>query len=360
LKEFWRGLIDCGNKSVGTQAKLKAEQYIFRRTKEISADAHLMEFYFEGWEVCGNGTLLLTSPIDKELNGWLFLGSGGGKFEGSVRRMGYNYVWNMYGWDRYAILDGRKITAYISGRQEGDALSQTLIEGNCPLPHFIIGAEDNKLLKMLLYGGAEVRVGGEANCRSVHGMRGANVVLPLPAESKKRKKVILTAHYDTMYNTPGAYDNAAGCAVLMSLARELSSVQLDRDIDIVFTDAEECRLEGSKHYASRLNPDEIDYVLNIDGVGRGEELEIWCGNEAFERKIAEALLDYTPIPCQTYKNPPPPGSDHAPFYEKGIKCCMLTFNDQGILHTPEDVYEEKKLFNMRRMFDLAIKIILQF
>mgnify|MGYP000179783805 FL=1 len=65
-------------------------------------------------------------------------------------------------------------------------------------------------------------------------------------------------------------------------------------------------------------------------------------------------MDYEEIPWKTFKNPPPPGSDHTPFYERGVPCCMYTFNDQGIIHTPGDVYDERKLANMEKMLHLVL------
>ena len=42
---------------------------------------------------------------------------------------------------------------------------------------------------------------------------------------------------------------------------------------------------------------------------------------------------------------------------KGIPVCMLTFNDQGILHTPEDIIEKSKLRNMEKMVRLNLELL---
>jgi len=353
MREKWIRLIECGNKSVGTAQKLAAEELILGEMKKLSGEARLEEFQFDGWAIRGKPSLRITAPFDKQLPACVFLGSGGGSFQGEIRLLGINYVWNMYGWDRYAVLSGGRIVGYISGRQEGETLSQTLIEGNSLLPHFIVGEAENRLLQCLMEQGLRVCVNGKVDCGAVKDMRGANILLPLKALRPIRKKVLICAHYDTMYNTPGAYDNGAGTAVLMELAGQLAGSGLDRDIDILFTDAEECRLEGSRYYAQKTAADQLDYVINIDGIGRGDELEIWSGKEEFERRLAETLFAWTGVDKLICKNPPPPGSDHTPFYEKGIDCCMFTFNDQGILHTPLDVFEESKLKNMEKMLELV-------
>jgi hypothetical protein len=38
---------------------------------------------------------------------------------------------------------------------------------------------------------------------------------------------------------------------------------------------------------------------------------------------------------------------------------MLTFNDQGILHSPKDIYEESKLDNMAVMVRISLELLEQ-
>lgn len=352
--KFWKQLIDCGNKAVGSDAHQQAEELIFASLKQLSPAAEKMEFTFDGWETSGNSFLQLSSPFYKNFDCWIFLGSGSGSFEGEIHPMGYTHVWNMYPWKRFAVIDKGKIVAYISGRNDGDTLSQTLIEGNSLFPHFILGKNDIALLEGLTQGEGKIYVKGFAGCRHVSNMRGCNLILPIKSGKEKHPgKVVLTAHYDTMYNTPGAYDNAAGAAVLMQLAKIFSEKQPSCNLELVFTDAEEHGLAGSRYYANQISPETIEYVINIDGVGRGDELEIWSGNESFEQSVFKILNSLNYPKKQCYRNPPPPGSDHDPFYRRGIPSCMLTFNDQGILHTPFDIYEESKLSNMHVMCQLV-------
>ena len=41
----------------------------------------------------------------------------------------------------------------------------------------------------------------------------------------------------------------------------------------------------------------------------------------------------------------------------GLPVAMLTFNDLGILHTKDDVYERSKLGNMRLMVEMVLDIL---
>jgi hypothetical protein len=357
MKKLWKELIDCGNKAAGTAEKLKAEALLFDALCEISCDAYRMEFPFDGWGTSGKNTLAMEAPQKKDLKCEVFLGSGSGAFAGVLRPIGQNIVWKMYAWDRYGVFENDRLVAYVSGRPAGGVLSQTLVEGNSAKPHFILGSEDNGLLKTLLNNGEQVRISGCADTYTQNDMRGCNLVLPLKSTEEKNKKIVVCAHYDTMYNTKGAYDNGAGIVVAVETARLLQYNGIGCNVDVVLMDAEECRLEGSRHYALQADPDEIAFVINIDGIGRGDVMEVWCGPEAFERRIIELLQDNAEFPNKVYKNPPPPGSDHTPFYERGVDVCMFTVNDQDIIHTPDDDYNEDMLRNMEKMPMFIEKVI---
>lgn len=365
--ERWKKILDFGPRPVGSVAHDKVTEFIYTEMRKIADRVEKEEFVFEGWENQGDTFLVMESPEKRKLDSWLFLGSGRGsvggndsinsvKTGGELRWIGINYVWNMYGWDLYGVYSStQEIQGYISGRTEGPALSQTLIEGNQELPHFIIGEEDNKSLKSLLRT-QKVFVRGQAGCRS-RNMKGTNVVVRLGKTDTEKKKILLCAHYDSMYNTVGAYDNWAGTAVLMELVKRYSSVQMNRELEFVFTDGEECRLAGAIYHAAQIQAEDYACVINIDGIGRGDEMEVWGGNEKFNQKVLGLLNKYENAPPYCLKWPPPPGSDHKPFYDRGIPVCMLTVNDQGIIHTPSDVYDVKIGKNMRMILGIVEYLI---
>ena len=113
----------------------------------------------------------------------------------------------------------------------------------------------------------------------------ANVIGMLPGSDPllREQAVILTAHHDHLgmadptgaegedliYN--GALDNAAGMALIMSIAKAYSELGLAprRSIVVNFVGAEEQGLLGSLHYA--LNPtfpvEQIAANINVDGPG---------------------------------------------------------------------------------------------
>ncbi|MDO4276860.1 MAG: M28 family peptidase [Eubacteriales bacterium] len=348
----WKKILDFGPRPVGSPAHDKTMEFIYQEMKGLGTDVHKEEFWFPGWENRGTSYLTLKSPEKRQLESWLFLGSGNGDAEGELRWIGTNYIWNMYGWDLYAIFsEEQEIVGYVSGRIGGDALSQTLIEGNGELPHFIVGEPENERLKELLQE-HKVSVQGHAEC-GCREIKGTNIIVHMGVAESNRKKIMICAHYDSMYNTVGAYDNWAGTTVLMEFVKRYSGSGQEGELEIVFTDGEECRLAGSVYHAGKIDPGEYACVLNIDGIGRGNVMEIWGGAEWFNRKVLKLLSGNENTLDFHLKWPPPPGSDHKPFYDMGIPVCMLTVNDQGIIHTPKDIYDDSIEKNMNKILALV-------
>ncbi len=90
----------------------------------------------------------------------------------------------------------------------------------------------------------------------------------LVAEIKGRnplEKVVIGAHMDTKYKTPGALDNAAGIAVLMEAARMISSGEYSVDI-VPFNGEEYFAASGEIAYLEYLKRrgDSVRLMVNVD------------------------------------------------------------------------------------------------
>jgi len=118
-----------------------------------------------------------------------------------------------------------------------------------------------------------------------------NIVATIPGTIHPEKKIVLTAHYDSVI-PPGAEDNGSGVAVLLEIARILKEerIPLEYTVEIVFFDYEEKDLNGSQAYVRHalINKDEIIGVINFDMVG-------WDGGdgklELITAKISASFLE---------------------------------------------------------------------
>ncbi|MEY8338849.1 M28 family peptidase [Lachnospiraceae bacterium 62-35] len=351
MEENWKKIIDFGPRLMGSSASKACSSYLEEEMKRAAEEAVTEKFPVTAWE---NDGWKLEIEGEEAIPSCLFLESGASEgFEGTLEWLGKNRLWNMYSWDRYGIIDSHGNTvAYVTVRGNGEAIPQMLFTGGS-LPHFLVGREDKERIKRAEE--RKARITGFAHTKRQEST-GRNVIGTIGTD-KPGKKVVICAHYDTVYDTAGAYDNASGAAVVLELGRRLKAMGTSCPVELLLTDGEEFDLTGARHRARICSPEDTAMVLCIDGVGRDRVLEVWSGPEPFERRVRGILKgvreDFSPV----YHCPPPPGSDQEAFYAKGIPACMLTFNDQGILHSPKDIYEENKLHNMKVMVRIGTELL---
>ena len=153
-------------------------------------------------------------------------------------------------------------------------------------PHSTGSAEElrvrNRLAARLAGLGVEVRVTPEAISR-VGAKRIAdwsrrpaptqvfNVVGVYPGRDRAAPAVLLMAHHDTVWASPGAADDTAGVAASLEILRALRAAPPpERDLVVLFTDGEELGLEGARGFF-RDDPlhRRIGAVVNLEARGGG-------------------------------------------------------------------------------------------
>lgn len=96
-----------------------------------------------------------------------------------------------------------------------------------------------------------------------------NVVGRLPGTDPAARAILVVAHYDSAFNSPGASDDGAGVAAILEAARALrASSPLRNDVIVLLTDAEEPGLLGARVFA-REHPlaRRVGVVLNLEARG---------------------------------------------------------------------------------------------
>ncbi len=92
--------------------------------------------------------------------------------------------------------------------------------------------------------------------------------------------LLLVAHYDSIYHSPGASDDGAGVAALLETARALrAGPQLKNDVIFLFSDGEERRLVGAEAF-QKHHPwaSDVALVLNFEARGaRGPSIMFETG-----------------------------------------------------------------------------------
>jgi len=94
-------------------------------------------------------------------------------------------------------------------------------------------------------------------------------VIGTMAGSRNSRAVVLVAHYDSAWSSPGAADDGAGVATLLETLSALrASSPLRNDVIFLFTDAEELGLKGAQAFV-RSDPaaNNVGAVLNFEARG---------------------------------------------------------------------------------------------
>lgn len=178
--------------------------------------------------------------------------------------------------------------------------------------------------------------------------RGANVIARLSGKNPTdKKKVILCAHMDTKYGTPGALDNAAGVAALLNLAERMVNNRLNTNLELIAFNGEDYySVPGQMAYLNKylhLFPN-VSAAINIDGIGvRDKETTIayfncpehWIDDIERMRGKKSGFI----------RTDPWPSSDHSIFTPYGIPALAFTSAVlyewiDTIIHTPLDSYGE--------------------
>jgi hypothetical protein len=199
-------------------------------------------------------------------------------------------------------------------------------------PSAIVSYEDAQWLATNP-GPATLAVEGE-----VEWAESVNVLADLPGTDLSDQLVIVSAHHDSVWTSPGASDNAGGCAAVAELARVFAAgPQPRRTIRFAQWGGHEVGLFGSETWLHR-HVDEasrIAAVINFDGQGvvDGADFASLLGSNAWQRLVAAALAE-TALPVEV--NVGGGGVDSVNFAALGRNA--VNFSRWGLVgnHTPLD------------------------
>jgi hypothetical protein len=150
--------------------------------------------------------------------------------------------------------------------------------------------------------------------------------------------VIVGAHldsrnenYDASRPSPGAEDNASGCAGVLETARVLAGQNFEASILYVCYGMEEVGLVGSRAHAATVSPERTRAMVNLDMIsfdndGR-RKLGItgtWASRQLIDSMAAHAA-GYTSL--ESTVSHTTCCSDHMPYLERGIPAVLLISGD---------------------------------
>lgn len=206
----------------------------------------------------------------------------------------------------------------------------------------------------------------------VYSDSGENVFALLPATVPSDEYVVLGAHFDSSRRSPGANDNATGCAVVLAVAGHLVSLPRRlRNTYVVLFDEEERGLRGSAAFAQMLQAEGADVValhtidqMGWDSDGDGAiELEIPYEGALEVYREASIASGFSAEIHVTQEA----GSDHTAFRRLGMPAVGVTEEYRNgdttpHIHRPTDTWDTvdfEYLAASTRLVQAAIALLLQ-
>lgn len=339
-------LVAYGPRFHGTSGIAGAADWLEERLHDAGLITIRQQVASPGWRPGSVCRVIVKTPTSRELPAWpmLWSGSSGGIRSGTVEPVGPQGLWgDSMTWRKFGIAsDDEEPVGYLHARDDGPAAPQPLPSGSdFSVAHMAIGRLDGLQLSEWHADGKSIAVEIQLDSGPTDAAISDNLIVDIPGAGPRM--VMICAHYDTFFNTVGAYDNGSGTIALLHLARLWAASPPAQSVRLVFFTAEEWHLRGSRHYVDTATSEEleaIDYVINLDGLGRGSFLEAFIAPETFSASVRTAILQYRagnrPDLELACRFPPTSGTDDASFYRAGVPSAFLTFNDLHRLHQPND------------------------
>lgn len=192
-----------------------------------------------------------------------------------------------------------------------------------------------------------------------------NIVATLPGISGYNDAIVITAHYDSRVGeatdgtsySPSADDNASGVAMLLELARLLSSRQWNQTIIFAALAAEEQQTAGSRSFVNTSFVDgrAVAFSINNDGIGGRQGIPQSVRLYAPEMELSQhgqlaRYVDYInqlyqpdfPIELLNAEDREGRYGDQREFQRVGIPAVRLieSVEDQSLLNTSTDTWEK--------------------
>jgi len=197
--------------------------------------------------------------------------------------------------------------------------------------------------------------------------KASNVVGIVKGTKYPDSVLVLTAHYDHLGGMgnkayfPGANDNAAGVATLLSLAKYYAANPQPYSIAFICFAAEEAGLLGSKHFVENpLIPlKNIKFLINLDLVGTGESGMTVVNASVYPKAFAllNEINNEQKLISKINSRGKAANSDHYFFTESGVPAFF--FYTQGGPSAYHDIFDVEKNLPLTEYNDL-FKLIINF
>lgn len=162
-----------------------------------------------------------------------------------------------------------------------------------------------------------------------------NVVSVIEGSTYPDEVITITAHYDSVLFSKGAYDNGAGSVIILELYKYFIKNKPTRTLQFIWCGSEERGLLGSKAFVSSLTEEQIKNIrlnINVDVAGTvlGKDSALVIANNDLLAMV-KYLSKEVAFPIDVQQNIY--SSDCMPFADKGIPAInFMRFGNPSAAH----------------------------
>jgi aminopeptidase YwaD len=367
LREVARYLSeDIGVRLGGTPQATHAAEYVAETLTGLGLAVRLQPFTYLGWDYGPSPAVELRSPEHRRLEAapMSYAQATEGEIQGSVWKDGrLIFVPGLFEFARLAVGErGERRASIFIPPYDGAPYPLPKFAMQFPEPGVFISRADGQVVMAALERGEDVRVAMTTHGQIQPNTRDFNVIARLDGEIDER--IIVSSHLDSALASPGAVDNASGCAAMVEVARQLVAQPTRCTFEFAAFGAEEWGVLGSEYFVlESVASGEIALyrgVVNCDPVGAGgNDLTVWVGPDSM-KDLTDGVI--TDLGLQDRYNvsytDPHPGSDHRPFWERGVPACSpvfgLAFPDY---HLPSDTIDKIDFAKLQTIVDLVTGVV---
>ena len=369
-----------GSRFPGTPGDIGSVKYIVEKLTEYGLEASYDTFRIPGW-TRGPATLEVTSPIKRSFEVISLPHSVSGEVETELVDLGAGHI-DVYEKRKAEIegkivmVSGAKPPGMVKNPHRTEKFNRSILAGargwiftnRSPGKGQVTGGvspivpaigttfEDGEFLRRLVAREGSVKVRIKTSDKN-HDVSTHNVIADLNGTGDSKEYVATGSHYDAHDISPGAYDPASGCVMMMEMARALalSKRSLKRRIRFLFFGAEETGLFGSYNYTETHESELADcrFYLNLDCAGgpgkKGIKFHDYPELTEFTRRVEEEINSEVPT-SQGVSS----ASDHWPFFLKGVPSgagddpSRPMGTGDNFIHTKYDTLDKLNVEDMRR------------
>lgn len=176
--------------------------------------------------------------------------------------------------------------------------------------------------------------------------------------STHKHRIVLCAHYDTKVGTPGASDNGASVAALLTLAQLLPQRNLPVGLEFIAWGDEEYGGHTDSAYVTRIGAGlgDILCVLNMDGIGLLTEnttITMLAQSKAFEQRVRQIVQRYPGVVWVD----PWIQSNHATYAMRGVPSIALSSLTWERAHQADDTMDWISPAKVDEVMALVVDVI---